>query len=211
MFDRPRVFRRSDPDFPTTRRLQDGLVAAGRVEGEGPLAPRQAALPQCRFCGHGINGDPNAELATLTCGPCRERQNRLTPQKAQASPPRAARTFTSGDRSLISKIHGYMPPMQLLGILNDRLRSDLGANVQPYGMGQLDAEIAALRASKTGGDGSRNETGWAGMRKLLAQARHEGTLDRINEQVVGDFAVVFSLSPKQLIQLKEILLQPKED
>jgi len=34
--------RRTDPDFPTTRALQQRLVAAGRVEGEGPLAARAA-------------------------------------------------------------------------------------------------------------------------------------------------------------------------
>ncbi len=37
MLDMPRMFRRSDPDFPTTKALQERLVAAGRVEGEGPL------------------------------------------------------------------------------------------------------------------------------------------------------------------------------
>ena len=36
-----RVFRRSDPDFPTTKAVQAHLVAAGRVEGERPLADRK--------------------------------------------------------------------------------------------------------------------------------------------------------------------------
>lgn len=38
MFDDARRFRRTDPDFPTTRAAQQRLIAAGRVEGEGPLA-----------------------------------------------------------------------------------------------------------------------------------------------------------------------------
>jgi hypothetical protein len=38
-----RLFHRSDPDFPTTAILQQRLVAAGRVAGEGPLAPPAAA------------------------------------------------------------------------------------------------------------------------------------------------------------------------
>ena len=38
MMDDARLFRRTDPDFPTTRAMQQRLVAAGRVEGEGPLA-----------------------------------------------------------------------------------------------------------------------------------------------------------------------------
>lgn len=35
MLDDARLFRRNDPDFPTTRAVQQRLVAAGRVEGEG--------------------------------------------------------------------------------------------------------------------------------------------------------------------------------
>ncbi len=38
MMDDARLFRRTDPDFPVTRAVQQRLVAAGRVEGEGPLA-----------------------------------------------------------------------------------------------------------------------------------------------------------------------------
>ena len=47
--------------------------------------------------------------------------------------------------------------------------------------------------------------------QATAQAKRAGTLDRINEQVINDFAVVFSLSPKHLMRLKDILLQPEED
>ena len=38
MLDNTRLFRRGDPDFPTTPAMQARLVAAGRVEGKGPLA-----------------------------------------------------------------------------------------------------------------------------------------------------------------------------
>lgn len=38
MFDDSRLFRRTDPDFPTTRAARQRLVDAGRVEGERPLA-----------------------------------------------------------------------------------------------------------------------------------------------------------------------------
>ena len=38
MMDDARLFRRTDPDFPTTRAVQQRLVDAGRVDGEGPLA-----------------------------------------------------------------------------------------------------------------------------------------------------------------------------
>ena len=135
------------------------------------------------------------------CGSCKAR-----PDAHASSKPHAARAFAEADRSLIRKIHGYMPRLQLLGILNDRLRADIGPDAQPYTIEQLHAEIAALPGAKPGGD-----HGWAGLRKLLAQARRAGTLDRINEQVINDFAVVFSLSPKHLMRLKDILLQPEED
>ena len=39
MMNDARLFRRSDPDFPTTRIARNGLIAAGRVVGEGPDAP----------------------------------------------------------------------------------------------------------------------------------------------------------------------------
>lgn len=201
MLDNPRIFRRSDPDFPTTEALQKRLVAAGRVEGEGPLASRAQTGTSCRVCGCCLDRDPEADRGIPACGTCKTRPEASQPQSA-----RAARAFTGADLSLIRKIHGYMPRSQLLGILNDRLRADLGMDAQPYTIEQLHAEIAALPGAKPGGEQS-----WASLRKLLAQAKRDGSLDRIDEQVVTDFAIVFSLSPKQLMRLKDILLQPKED
>lgn len=104
------------------------------------------------------------------------------------------------------QVHDYLPPLQLLGILNDRLRSDLGPDAQPYTVEQLHAEIATLPGAKAGAN-----QGWAGLRKLLAQAKRAGTLEQIDEQVINDFAVVFSLSPKELMRMKDVLLQPAED
>ena len=201
MFDTPRIFRRSDPDFPTTPAIQRRLIDAGRVEGEGPLASPPHGAQRCRLCGCSIDRDPEADRSIPACGSCKAR-----PDAHASSKPDAARAFTEADRSLISKVHGYMPRMQLLGILNDRLRSDLGPDVQPYTIEQLHAEIAALPGSKPGG-----EHGWGGLRKLLAQAKRAGTLDRINDQIINDFAVVFSLSPKHLMRLKDVLLAPAED
>ena len=201
MFDQPRIFRRSDPDFPTTPALQKHLVAAGRVEGEGPLASARPATPRCRLCGCSIDSDPDADAAMPACGSCKAR-----PDAGRARPPQPARTFTEADKSLIRKVHGFLPPMQLLGILNDRLRSDLGPDAQPYTVEQLHAEVAAMPGSKPGGD-----HGWAGLRKLLAQAKRAGTLEAIDAQLINDFAIVFSLSPKHLMRLKDILLQTAED
>lgn len=165
MFDDKRIFSRGDPDFPTTRAVQDALVRQGRVEGEGPLA--RALAPAAAAIGA-----------------------------------KMARPFTEADKSLIRKINGYVPPQQLLGILNDRMRADLGAGVTPYTLDQLHAEIAA---SRDAGAGSRR--GWAGLRKLLAEAEEAGTLERIAEQTIDDFAIVFQLTPKQVVQLKDVLLE----
>lgn len=48
-----RVFRRSDPDFPTTRAVQRRLVDAGRVDGEGPLARPAPGNPVAPASGSG--------------------------------------------------------------------------------------------------------------------------------------------------------------
>lgn len=44
MMNGKRAFRRSDPDFPTTLAVQKRLIAAGRVEGEGPHVEHPAGL-----------------------------------------------------------------------------------------------------------------------------------------------------------------------
>ena len=46
---------------------------------------------------------------------------------------------------------------------------------------------------------------------LLAKARREGVLDQINEQVINDFAVVYSLNQKQVMTLKDILLNGEDE
>ena len=52
---------------------------------------------------------------------------------------------------------------------------------------------------------------WAGLRKLLAQAKKAGTLALITDEVITDFAVVFQLTPNQVIRLKDVLLSREED
>lgn len=155
--------------------------------GAGPTTP----APRRRLAEVGLGAGQRCRI----CG-CKQRLRN----------PRPSRSFTEAEKSLIRKIHGYLPPLQLLAILNDRLRSDLGSNAQPYTIEQLHAEIAALAGARPGGN-----HGWAGLRKLLAQAKRAGTLELMNEQVVNDFAVVFSLSPKELMRVKDVLLQPVEE
>lgn len=123
-----------------------------------------------------------------------------------SSAPKPVGEFTAADKSLIRKVHGYMSSLQLLGIINERLVCDHGSGVTPYTIEQLHAEIASVSSAVPAGTGD-----WASLRKVLAKARRAGVLDAINEQVINDFAVVFSLNQKQVLSLKDILLQPQEE
>lgn len=117
----------------------------------------------------------------------------------------SAREFTPADKGLIRKVHGYMPAVDLLRTLNERLLSDLGPDSTLYTMEQLYAEIGdAAGAVPAGGHD------WASLRKLLAKAKRDGVLGSITEQVIHDFAVVYSLNMKQFLSLKEIVLKTKE-
>ena len=200
MLANQRVFHATDPDAPTTPALRRRLAEAGRlrpVASNGGLGAGQ----RCGLCGCNLDSDADADRTLPACGSCKSR-----PEAQRLRNPQPARSFTDAERSLIRKIHGYLPPLQLLSILNDRLRSDLGPEAQPYTIEQLHTEIAAMPGTRAVGN-----NGWAGLRKLLSQARRGGVLDRIDEQVINDFAIVFSLSPKQLMRLKDILLQADEE
>lgn len=117
----------------------------------------------------------------------------------------SARDFTPAEKALIRKVHGYMSSMQLLDILNERLACDLGPDAAPYTMDQLTVEIGdVIQTAPAGGHD------WGGLRKLLSKAKREGLLDLISEQTINDFAVVFSLNAKQVLNLKDIVLQAKE-
>lgn len=118
----------------------------------------------------------------------------------------SSREFTAADKALIRKVHGYMSPLQLLGILNERLTADLGGNVTLYTIEQLRAEIAAVSSAVPA---SGND--WASLRKVLAKARRDGVLALISEEVINDFAVVYSLTQKQVLTLKDILLKQNEE
>lgn len=124
----------------------------------------------------------------------------------QGTSAQKARDFTAADKALILRVHGYMNQFQLLGILNTRLTSDAGDNVVLYTIDQLRTEIASV-SSAVPADGND----WGSLRKMLAKARRAGVLDTITEQVINDFAVVFSLNQKQVLTLKDIVLQREEE
>lgn len=129
------------------------------------------------------------------------------PGRGGSNPPSrtpTARDFTPAEKSLIRKVHGFMPADALLKLLNERLVADQGPDTIRYTMEQLFAEIGdAAGAVPVGGHD------WASLRKLLAKAKRDGVLDDIDEHVILNFAVVYSLNMKQYLTLKEIILKTK--
>jgi hypothetical protein len=195
-----RVFRLSDPDAPTTPALRQRLAQAGRYEsspGEKPCGTRRI----CLLCGCNIDADSEADFQLNACGSCKSR-----PEAKRLHHPQPPRAFTDAEKALIRKIHGYVPAGQLLSILNDRLKADLGLEATPYTADQLHTEIASVSPPAVNAG-----TSWAALRKLLAKAERNGTLKLISERVIQDFAVVFSLSPKNVMRLKDVLLPQTEE
>lgn len=115
-------------------------------------------------------------------------------------------SFTAADKALIRRVHGYMSQLQLLGILNERLVCDVGDAATLYTLDQLKAEIDSLTTAVPAGGND-----WGTLRKRLVKARRDGVLDLIDEQVINDFAVVYSLSASQMMLLKDVLLNGEDE
>lgn len=116
------------------------------------------------------------------------------------------RPFGPADKALIKRLHGFMPAPQLLDVLNERLLADRGPEEAKHTMEQLFAEIGET-AVETPADGHD----WSSLRKLLAGARKKGLLEQVTPQLIDDFAVVYSLSPGQVLRLQDVLLRAKDD
>lgn len=123
---------------------------------------------------------------------------------AEPAPPRE---FTPADLSMIRKLGRIVQEAQLLEILNQRLLADVGRRVMPYTAEQLSKALLEQQVQADKG-GARD---WTALRRLLADARRSGVLASIDEQVLEDFAVVFQLTAKQLVDLKDIVLPALED
>jgi hypothetical protein len=198
-----RIVAFEDPGGPTTAALRRRLEESGHLPSAGKTTGQVQRHYNCLLCGCNIGGDPHADRALGACGTCKSRPEA---RQLNASNPAGARGFTEADKSLIRKTHGLIPLQQLLGILNDRLRGDLGPNAKPFTAEELHAEIGKVARPAPA---AAND--WAGLRKLLAQAKKAGTLALITDEVITDFAVVFQLTPNQVIRLKDVLLSHEED
>lgn len=178
-----------------------------------------AALPRCRLCTCRLGSEKDDDLARGLCASCLDRPEArrlgegvapLEPRRPHTQPPAsAARAFTPAELSLISKVHAFMPAAQLLDLLNERLVCDLGPDAARYTLDHLQAHIARISPAGSAAHAGGAQD-WASLRKLLAKARRSGLLERVNEQVINDFAVVFSLNPKQVMVLKDTLLDTQE-
>ncbi|WP_027489347.1 hypothetical protein [Rhodanobacter sp. OR92] len=167
----------------------------------------QPAPLKCRLCTVRLSHDnPRDDFTRAICGDCRQHPaaRRLGPVSASGGSIGAPRGFTTAEKALIRKVYGYMAPLQLLALLNERLQADLGDAANLYTLDQLHAEIQGLPA------GVVNTGDWSALRKYLAKARRAGLLEQVNVQVIDDFAVVFALSTAQQLRLKDIALGARE-
>lgn len=114
------------------------------------------------------------------------------------------RPFSTAEKSLIRKVHGYMPAAQLLELLNERLAADFGPDEDQHTMEQLRAEVGHIDSAPDG------DHDWTSIRKLLAKAKRDGILGKITRQVIDDFAVVYSLNSAQVLRLQDVLLSEEE-
>jgi len=190
------------------------LQTPPRVRGAGDGSePAGSVALRCRLCGCLLGAEDDDDPALELCVSCKARPEarRLgLPAAPLASPRpstrRPAREFTEAERALIRKVHGFMPMQHLLALLNERLACDLGPDATPYSMDQLHAAIGSAAAAA-----ASSAQGWAAQRKLIAQARKAGVLGAVSEQLIDDFAVVFSLNPKQVLGLRDTLLPAQEE
>jgi len=203
-----------------------------------PAAADPPSIPRCRLCGCRLNGAPASDLDApddlilelcASCKPRPEARRLGLHVASDAGAPlgshvarlssggpgaqaggRSAREFTPAELSLIQRVHAYMPPAQLLALLNERLACDLGPDAAPYTLEQLQRVARPAVASSSGAASAGDAQHWPGLRQLLARARRAGILARVDAQLIDDFAVVFLLNPKQVIVLKDVVLGAKE-
>ncbi len=169
---------------------------------------------KCRLCRCALSEDEEDDVVAELCSSCKVRPEArrlgirladpvdvLSPATPSRPSAKGVRDFTPAEKSLIAKVHAFMPPQQLLTLLNERLFSDLGPDVDPYTPDQLHAAVAAAA-----GGAVQPTSSWAGLRKLINQARRSGVLAQVTAQVIDDFAIVYGLNAKQVLVLKDTLL-----
>ncbi len=132
-------------------------------------------------------------------------QKRLA-ESGRYIPPRppTALPFSPAELSLIGRVHGFLEPARLLELLNERRQADGKTGTAQVSFQQLQAEINKTAKVRPSND-------FVSLRKAIRQAEKDGTRAAISEATIGDFAVIFQLNAKQVITLKELILQGEED
>jgi hypothetical protein len=208
--DRQRVFSDQDPDAPTSPALRRRLAAAGTFQGNTP--PSRSLV--CLKCPSKLGAENGDSMEQGLCKPCKARWDMSNPRSVQAaSPPKPERSVKvrtadlSGlEKSMISRVYGLMPTSQLLELLNTRRVAEAGPDAVLLTADAIRDEIGKVSASPVSG-----ELDYPSLRKLLNQAKKDGTLALVTEQVINDFAVIFSLSAKQVMGLKDVLLSTEDE
>jgi hypothetical protein len=169
------------------------------------VTARLSVMPRCGLCTV-ILGSEGDDMQNELCVDHKNdpRARAMRPGPVAVPPKRGPRSFTAADKSLIRNTHGYMPTVELLRILNERMHGDVGADAPDYTLEQLHAELRDV-AGQTDGSG-----GWTQLRKVLGQARRSGLLEQISLQLIDDFAVVYQLVPAQVMQLRDVIRGAKE-
>lgn len=168
-----------------------------------------SAQAKCRICGCKLGLDDGDDFVAEVCDSCRRRPEgrRVLQFPKPAAGYKAARDFTPAEKSMIRRLHGYMPAKNLLDLLNERLMADLGPDAAPYTPDQLHEAIQDHSAAELPEGGHDR----ASLRRLLIRAQRTGLLSRIDSTVLSAFAIVFSLTPAQELRLKDVIGSVKED
>jgi len=125
--------------------------------------------------------------------------------RSAPTPPAGPRAFNGAEKALIKAcIKNYMPAAQLLDVLNTRLVADIGEKAVLFTMEALWEEAKGAIDPSEGRD-------WAGLRKVIAQARRSGLLATITTQIVDDVSTVFQLSAAQRTHLRDVIRGAQEE
>jgi RNA polymerase sigma factor (sigma-70 family) len=205
-----------------SRVSQIAASAIKQLQGRAATMNTAAATNQpapigdrCALCGCRLETPINIERGL--CGSCvtrpeakrlarNESGRALPPVRLQAVPPPAPErpVFTPAAKAIIKNMHAYLPAVDLLRLLNERVKADRGPRGVLFTLEDLHEEIRRIAEPEPAAD-------WTGLRQMLARARSSGLLAMITMQTVEDFATVFQLSPGQLLHLKDVVQHAKED
>lgn len=167
-------------------------AAARHVDAASPVTP----MAKCRLCSNLLRTREGDDFELQACARCKtSRPNQLRRQLDRDGVPVV---LSDAERAVVGRLHGLMPADQLLEVLNGRREADHPA-LPLLSVRDLAAEVECLQ-------GRAQDNGWVSLRRVIAEARRQGVLDRVTTEVIDDFAVAFQLTRGQVLHLKDVLL-----